>query len=426
MSGKKMVKSNLVIMEEDEGDSSSMVLETGRPHWNRPEWLDETLIMEGFSPEVVVHGARTLNDMMANDDNIKMSITELTIHKRSRPFAEGSMRVAYYARTAYSTNKFVVKTQKKGGKLLAHLVEDMKCQAMCKAFALEFNALVGEKYSIDFIVTTCFKGKSVTVSGDECLSLEPYIEGPYIKYNSNSGYVNEDIPYSKANQAAQAFSHFTFERSQGQFLVCDLQGVGNVLTDPAIHTLDENRFKLVDVNLGTEGFKFFFATHKCNAVCAKLALRTNASMVLRSRYFFRESWPSMENTVCCSNKLCGKIVQVASAKRLDDFPGCYWCNGCWPQLDASKSRWICVADGPHHEFDVSKFFFESQGRLVPRKCISHREADVSATISRSALVGSNLWAKLKSATKKSPMSRKLSRRGDRGAGGSTVATYLST
>jgi hypothetical protein len=254
-----------------EDDADDVPLEAVPPHWDTPGWLNETLMVEGFSLDVVVHGPSTLNDMMAHDDNIKMSITELTIHKRSRPFAQGTLRVASYARTAASTNLFVVKSSKLAGKKLAHLAEDMRCQALCKAFALEFNALSGEAHSIDFIVTTCLKGKAGTISrADECMSLEPFIDGTYVKYNNNCGYVNEYIPDDRFNQAAQAFSHFTFERSRGRFLVSDLQGVGHVLTDPAIHTSDPMRFRLSDTNLGQEGFKFFFATHKCNGICSCL------------------------------------------------------------------------------------------------------------------------------------------------------------
>ncbi len=275
--------------------------------------------MQGFSPDVLVHGASTLDQMMAHDDNINMSITELTIHKRSRPFAQGALRVASYARTAASVDRFVVKSFKRDGKQLAHLAEDMRCQALCKAFALEFNALVGEEHSLDFIVSTCLKGKSGWASSYEFLSLEPYIEGKYVKYSNNCGHINEDIPDDQNNLAAQAFSHFTFERSRGRFVVTDLQGVGSLLTDPAIHTQDPNRFKLADTNLGKEGFKFFFSSHVCNSICAKLELKSNGAMVRSGEYEFRESWPSMDNTVCCSNKLCGKIVRLIIANKSDKF-----------------------------------------------------------------------------------------------------------
>lgn len=432
------------IGEDDEDDADETALETTAPQWDRKGWLNETLMVEGFSPDVVVHHASTLSDMMANDDNIKMSLTELTIHKRSRPFAQGAIRVASYARTAASSNRFVVKSFKHSGKRLAHLAEDMRVQALCKAFALEFNALSGEDQSLDFIVTTCLKGKS----GTECLSLEPYIEGAYVKYNNNCGYINEDDPLNPFNQAAQAFSHFTYERSKGGFLVCDLQGVGNVLTDPVVHTLDTERFKLAETNLGKEGFKFFFSTHVCNGICTKLGLKSNTTMFMSGTYEFREDWPSMDNTVCCSNKLCGKIVRLASAKKSDEFPGCHWCAACWPQLRSSVIRLPCVGPGPHHEFEASKFFHEAQGRSTPRSCPKHREEDFTASkifyepewrstlrrfterredttaeaessspgitrgndaVSKAAVTGGNLWARLKSASKRTSMTT-LSRR----------------
>jgi hypothetical protein len=371
----KKLEPNLISIDEDEEeDANDAQLETTLPQWNTPRWLNETLMVEGFSPDVVEHGASTLNDIMAHDDNIRMNIVELTIHKRSRPFAQGAMRVAFYARTAASTDKFVVKSFRREGKQFAHVAEGMRCQALCKAFALEFNTLSGEEHSIDFIVTTCLKGRSRIASGGECMSLEPFIEGTYIKYNNNCSYVNEDIPNDRFNQAAQAFSHFTFERSRGRFLVSDLQGVGGVLTDPAIHTLDPERFKLADTNLNQEGFKFFFATHVCNGICVKLGLKSNKSMIMSGIYEFRESWPRMDTTVCCSNKLCGRILRLASAKKSDEFPEHHWCDMCWPQLRSSMVKWICVAPGPHHEFDVSRFFYQSQGRRTPRKCPEHEAA----------------------------------------------------
>lgn len=49
----------------------------------------------------------------------------------------------------------------------------------------------------------------------------------------------------------QAFSHFTFERSGHQLIVVDIQGVGDLYTDPQIHTVGSYcRFI----------FRFFFHT----------------------------------------------------------------------------------------------------------------------------------------------------------------------
>ncbi|OCL06691.1 hypothetical protein AOQ84DRAFT_321073 [Glonium stellatum] len=421
--GKKL-DSQLVVIEEDDDRVPDVRLEAVSPQWNTPGWLNETLMLEGFSLDVMVHDANTLNDMMAHDDNITMSVLELTIHKRRQPFAQGSIRVASYARTAVSTNRYVAKSFERGDSRLAELAEGVRCQALCKSFALEFNALLGDEHSIDFIVTACFKGKSGGPLGDTCISLEPFLEGTYVKYNSNVGYVNEDIPDDPSNQAAQAFSHFTFERSRGHFLVSDLQGVGELLTDPAIHTLDPERFIMSTTNFGEDGFKFFFASHECNNVCRKLGLKSSVSMIISGRYEFREDWPSMADAVCCSNKLCGRILRRTSANESEKFPGYHWCDICWPQLESFMVKWICVGPAPYHEFEVSRFFYESQGRSTPRKCSEHREEDViapratvpsgkkDATIRRTgaasrkkgaavlstAVADGSFWDKLKSAT----------------------------
>lgn len=363
---KKMGTSMAPIVEQDEDEVEDR-LETIPPRWDRIGWFDETLTMEGYSPDVMALGANTLNDMMRNNDNIKITVTELTIYKRSQPFAEGAMRLAFYARTAASINRFVVKKYKQDGKWIAHMFEDMRCQALCKAFALEFNALLGSRYPIDFIVTTCLRGKA-----GECLSLEPFLQGKYVKYNSNCGYVSNDHCADECNQAAQAFSHFTFERSKGLFLVSDLQGTGYVLTDPAIQTRDPIRFKLTGTNFGEEGFKFFFSTHECNHICGKLKLMSDASMITSRKYIFRNHWPKMDDAVCCSNKLCGRIVRFTQAKESSNYPGFHWCDTCWPQLNSSMVMCLCVAPGPTHKFQASSFFHESQGRQLPRRCRKHR------------------------------------------------------
>ncbi|KXX73688.1 Alpha-protein kinase vwkA [Madurella mycetomatis] len=410
----------LAPIEEEDERAPDVRLETAIPQWNSLGWLNETLSLEGFGLADIVHGATTLDDMMADDDNILISPQKLTIHKRKLPFAQGALRVAFYTRTAASTNRYVVKSFKRDGSQLAVLAVDMRCQALCKSFALEFNSLVEDGHSVDFLVTACFKGQSTSCGGDACISLEPFLEGTYVKYNSNTGGVNQKIPNDPANQAAQAFSHFTFERSLGQFLVCDLQGVGGLLTDPVIHTANPSRFPLSRTNLGMEGFKFFFASHECNHVCRELGLRSRRSMLVSREYNFRESWPAMPDTVCCSNNLCRRILRRASANESSNFRGYHWCDSCLLQLEAFKATRICVEPGPAHYFEVSSFFYESQGRNMPHFCEEHRRECVPMASSRgnraaerdalvalepgraraSIMVTDRLWDSLKSSIEK--------------------------
>lgn len=78
-------------------------------------------------------------------------------------------------------------------------------------------------------------------------------------FSVDGGRVFTDIFYG----SFQAFSHFTFERSGHQLIVVDIQGVGDLYTDPQIHTESGKDFG--DGNLGKNqlfcftkgGFSFF-------------------------------------------------------------------------------------------------------------------------------------------------------------------------
>lgn len=392
-----------VLREEEEEDeiSSQVPVEKVEPQWDTPGWLDKKLVAQGLCPDMPRHSTDTLRNMMTQDENIKLGFIQLEIQTRSKPFDQGAMRTASYARTLASTDRFVVKAFKKEHKDLAFVTEEMKGQALCKAFALEFNALLNPKYSLDFVVTAALQPQS---RGGACISIEPFIDGKYIKYNNNGSYVNEDLPDDPCNQAAQAFSHFTFERSWGQFMVNDLQGVGNLLTDPAILTKDPERFKLCDANINAEGFKFFFASHKCNALCRKLQLKSTGLMLIEERLEFREEWPGVQSRVYCSNKLCRHILREDasgndSVRKASEFPGYYWCISCFPQLKSSMRRRTCAETcGARHEFDFSWFFYESQGQASPLKCPEHVEDD--ATESNIGSVGGGLWARMQATNEK--------------------------
>jgi len=66
----------------------------------------------------------------------------------------------------------------------------------------------------------------------EKLLVEPMIEGDYVKFNSSTGFATAGY------DVMQAVSHFSFDFSDGQELLCDLQGgryeTCYVITDPVI------------------------------------------------------------------------------------------------------------------------------------------------------------------------------------------------
>jgi len=108
---------------------------------------------------------------------------------------------------------------------------------------------------------------------DTQVLVEPFIRN-YQKFNSNSGWVLKPSPLldssSQWSLVMQALSHFTYHITNGQYLLCDLQGGiypetnAAVLTDTAIHSA-KKEFGVTDY--GQQGISTFFCQHKCNRFC---------------------------------------------------------------------------------------------------------------------------------------------------------------
>jgi elongation factor 2 kinase len=103
------------------------------------------------------------------------------------------------------------------------------------------------------------------------MTVERFIDGSdeygvgYIKHNTNSGFVDLD----EHRLTPQTFSAHSFYASKGERMVVDVQGVGDLYTDPQVHSRD-TRFG--DADLGIRGFALFFHSYKHTGLTSALGI----------------------------------------------------------------------------------------------------------------------------------------------------------
>lgn len=193
----------------------------------------------------------------------------------TKPFDKGGLRLVFHLKDLNEPDvAFVMKmsrdqrdNQSKQGRTIYY--EDVRMQAYCAHFARKFNTYNPPK-KVEFLEAFILELKQR--AGSPVCGVEKFIKGQYKKYNNNVGWVSDMHRNTPA-----AFCHFSYIASEKKFIICDVQGVGDVYTDPQMHSHNGEGFG--KGNLGQEGINHFLRTHKCNRICEFLRISQKASVM---------------------------------------------------------------------------------------------------------------------------------------------------
>jgi hypothetical protein len=210
-------------------------------------------------------------------------------------------------------------------------------EAACKRFKSQYRAMELDFFANDFRIIDkvvdmaeawngfCAQGQEILVNKGDVKStndgtrylIEPLIRY-YVKFNSNTGWIADTDDWKV--RAMAAFSHFSYHRSGGQLLVCDLQGRFRhnkyapkksrfELTDPAICS---RRRAYGPTDLAEKGIESFFASHECSEFCQSHWQRPRNA---------RQWYPQMQGTSMMTSAMTQKLMLTSRATFRTGFNG---------------------------------------------------------------------------------------------------------
>ena len=182
------------------------------------------------------------------------------------------------------------------------VLNDIILQYEAAHWAEKFNVNAPKK--IDFI--RAYALEFVDRPGSPLFAVERFIAGKdtygcgFLKHNTNSGFVDPEL----RRKTPQVFSAHSFYASHGNRLVADVQGVGDLYTDPQVLSID---YRFGDGDLGPRGMALFFKNFRHCDLSDKMGIpifplsrneRKHQAKYYDDESTITESSPTLEELIC--------------------------------------------------------------------------------------------------------------------------------
>ena len=275
----------------------------------QPKWESEKFFNEEIHAKIYyLYNENRLKNLIEGKVTFSKETASMMIN--TRPFAKGGYNLAYYCKAMPQISKQYYKMvlKKPMGRFeKAYYFSALKKNTMAIAISNQFNKLLKLADTLES-ERIYFTRVLVAKYAKKYYMLEAFIEGEIEKYTNNFTFVNENVPLMSA------FSHFSYDYTKGKYMVADLQGHNNLLTDPVIHSYNLEFPNQGD--MGLKGMLAFFRYHQCNHYCKALHLgeheaqneRADAILETPTKFDLKEDYQKCKFYYCNENskhqKLC--------------------------------------------------------------------------------------------------------------------------
>ncbi|CAD8050568.1 unnamed protein product [Paramecium sonneborni] len=191
-------------------------------------------------------------------------------------------------------------------------------QQLAESFRMQTQSIQGAPPI--FYVSPIKYELETSFMGVNQLFAETYIDlanfSEWKKYTNNTIYADENEYYYTA------FSHYSYLATNKKLIITDLQGKNNILSDPCIHSKDQQIVQFIKdtSNFEETGLKNFFCQQhtKCHEICKRLNLDIQSESQQISESFTNEEqkknqiWQKQPddiiNVIC---QICGELKDVS-------------------------------------------------------------------------------------------------------------------